>query len=152
VNDWDKVIAWHRWRYGGEGDDVIVIANFKNQAWSDYRIGFPAAGTWHCRFNSDWDGYDDAFDNHPTWTVQAESVPWNDMPFSASISIGPYTAAVFSQSPPCIADLSGDGTIGVDDLLQVIGAWGSEGGDVNGDGLTTVDDLLTIINAWGPCP
>jgi hypothetical protein len=59
---------------------------------------------------------------------------------------------VFSQSPPCIADLSGDGVIGVDDLLQVIGAWGSGEGDVNGDGLTTVDDLLTIINAWGPCP
>ena len=152
VNDWDKVIAWHRWLYGGEGDDVIVIANFKNQSWGEYRIGFPAAGTWHCRFNSDWVGYDDTFDNYPTWTVQAESVPWNDMPFSASISIGPYTAAVFSQSPPCIADLSGDGVIGVDDLLQVIGAWGSGEGDVNGDGLTTVDDLLTIINAWGPCP
>ena len=152
VNDWDKVIAWHRWLYGGVGDDVIAIANFKNQSLDDYRIGFPSAGTWHCRFNSDWVGYDDTFDNHPTWAVEAQSVPWNNMPFSASISLGAYTAAIFSQSPPCTGDINGDGMIGVDDLLLVIAYWGTDGGDIDGDGTTDVDDLLSIINAWGNCP
>jgi hypothetical protein len=74
------------------------------------------------------------------------------MPFSASISLGAYTAAIFSQSPPCTGDINGDGMVGVDDLLLVIAYWGTGGGDIDGDGTTDVDDLLSIINAWGNCP
>ena len=47
------------------------------------------------------------------------------------------------------ADLSGDGVVGVDDLLIVIGAWGASGpGDLNGDGAVGVEDLLAILEAW----
>ena len=44
--------------------------------------------------------------------------------------------------PPCTGDLNGDGTVGVDDLLAVIAAWGSP---------YTVDDLLLVIQSWGEC-
>lgn len=65
--------------------------------------------------------------------------------------------------PPCPADVNGDATVNVDDLLAVIGAWGScprpcppscaadiapEGGNCT----VNVDDLLAVIGAWGPCP
>jgi lysyl endopeptidase len=44
---------------------------------------------------------------------------------------------------PCPADHNGDGNVGVDDLLLIIGGWGDPYG---------VDDLLEIIGAWGVCP
>ncbi len=98
VNDGDKMIAYHRYDSGGAGDDVIIVANFANQSWSNYRIGFPRTGTWKVRFNSDYSGYDAFFGGHPTVDVNAtSSIPWDGLPASASISIGPYSAVIFSQ-------------------------------------------------------
>ena len=52
----------------------------------------------------------------------------------------------------CPADVDGDGTVGVDDVLLVLSGWGGSGtGDIDGDGLVNVDDLLLVIAAWGPC-
>jgi len=52
------------------------------------------------------------------------------------------------------ADVNEDGVVGVDDLLAVIGQWGSSGGpaDVNGDGIVGVDDLLLVVSAWNKAP
>ncbi len=59
--------------------------------------------------------------------------------------------------PHCRADIDGDGMVGVDDLLAVIVAWGSDDpfADIAPDGgdlLVDVDDLLEVILAWGTCP
>jgi hypothetical protein len=64
LHDDRKVIAFHRWDQGGTGDDVVVVANFFHAAQDNYTIGFPAAGTWKIRFNSDWRGCNDDFSNH----------------------------------------------------------------------------------------
>jgi len=55
--------------------------------------------------------------------------------------------------PPDCPDVSGDGFVGVDDLLAVVAAWGSDDpfADVDGDGVVGTDDLLAVIGAWGPC-
>jgi hypothetical protein len=55
---------------------------------------------------------------------------------------------------PCPADINGDGTVGVNDVLAVIDQWGVAGGpsDVNGDGIVDVVDLLAVVGTWGPCP
>ena len=55
---------------------------------------------------------------------------------------------------PCPADVNGDGTVDVLDLLAVLAAWGAPGGpeDINGDGVVDVQDLLQLLSAWGPCP
>lgn len=98
VNNSDKMIAFHRWDQGGAGDDVVVIANFSDRAWSNYRIGLPRAGTWRVRFNSDWSGYDAFFGDHPSNDVVANtSLSWDGMPQSGEISIGPYTVVILSQ-------------------------------------------------------
>ena len=61
----------------------------------------------------------------------------------------------------CAEDIAGpdgpgfpDGEVNIDDLLTVIGYWGSDidTGDVNDDGIVNTDDLLAILAAWGPCP
>ncbi len=97
VNNGDKMIAFHRWDQGGPGDDVVVVANFADRGWSNYRIGLPQAGTWRLRFNSDWSGYDAFFGNFASTDVQATATPWDGMPYSAVIPVGPYTALVYSQ-------------------------------------------------------
>lgn len=54
----------------------------------------------------------------------------------------------------CPGDFDGTGVIGVEDLLVVIGSWGTCAGcqaDLTGDGVVGVEDLLIIIAQWGPC-
>ena len=48
------------------------------------------------------------------------------------------------------ADVNQDGVVGVEDLLLVIGAWGTDdaAADVNGDGVVGVQDVLDVISAW----
>lgn len=54
---------------------------------------------------------------------------------------------------PCPGDTNDDGTVGIDDLLAVIGAWGTSDAtaDFNEDGTVSVEDLLILIGAWGAC-
>lgn len=55
----------------------------------------------------------------------------------------------------CPADLDGNGTVNVADLLTLISNWGAGSGnpaDLNGDGVVNVGDLLALISAWGDCP
>ena len=92
-----KVLAFHRWDKGGPADDVVVVANFLHDAQDGYVIGFPAAGPWKLRFNSDWQGYNDDFGNHPSTDVTAKSGACDGLPWHAAVSIGPYSVLIFSQ-------------------------------------------------------
>jgi hypothetical protein len=53
----------------------------------------------------------------------------------------------------CPGDITGDGSVGIADLLDVIDQWGQNGvpADVNNDGTVNVLDLLIVIDSWGPC-
>lgn len=57
-------------------------------------------------------------------------------------------------APPCPADINGDDTVDVDDLITLIGDWGPCGdcpADINNDGDVGADDLLLVLAAWGVC-
>ncbi|MCA9152135.1 MAG: alpha amylase C-terminal domain-containing protein [Planctomycetales bacterium] len=97
VNDTDKVIGWQRWDQRGAGDDVIVVANFNSQPRENYLLGFPNAGTWRLRFNSDARSYSDVFGNHPSGDVEATSGSRDGMPSQGTLSIGPYSLLIYSQ-------------------------------------------------------
>jgi 1,4-alpha-glucan branching enzyme len=100
VNNDNKMIAFHRWYdAGGPGDDVVVVANFANRADENYNIGFPRAGLWRVRFNSDWNGYDPQFSNHLSVDTEAVAGEKDGMPFNGNVSIGPYSVVIFSQEP-----------------------------------------------------
>ena len=99
VNDDDNVVAFHRWEDGGSGDDVVVVVNVSNRAWPDYRIGLPCRGEWRVRFNSDWDGYGDDYENVGGVTVTAAAEPRDGMACSGSLAIGRYSALILSQDP-----------------------------------------------------
>jgi len=97
VNNKEKVMAFHRWNNGGPRDDVIVVVNMANHVFEGYKIGFPQAGKWEVRFNSDWSGYDPSFSNHRAKDVVAKRGKKDGMPFSGIIGIGPYSAIILSQ-------------------------------------------------------
>ncbi len=53
---------------------------------------------------------------------------------------------------PCPADVTGDDTVDVLDLLELLSQWGTPGtADITGDGVVDVLDLLELLGAWGPC-
>ncbi len=98
VNQGDKVLAFHRWDQGGPRDDVVVVLNFANRAYSAYRLGMPRGGAWRVRFNGDWGGYSPAFTDHPSTDCWAATGDNRDgMTFSTDVGLGPYTAVILSQ-------------------------------------------------------
>ncbi len=97
VNQTDKLIAFHRWENGGPGDDVVVVANFANRSYDNYTLGFPRAGRWRVRFNSDWQGYSTEFGNQAGYDPTTSDGAQDGMPFNANIGIGPYSVLILSQ-------------------------------------------------------
>ena len=58
-----------------------------------------------------------------------------------------------SPALPDCPDVNADGIIGVDEILVVLDAWGTDDaiGDLNQDGIVNTDDLLYALSLWGPC-
>jgi hypothetical protein len=88
-----------------------------------------------------------------TWRV--------DFPFAEPND--PFVFDVVLEPAACPGDTDGDGRVNVDDIVNVITDWGTDGsangGDVTGalpgsppDGLVDVNDLNAVIVAWGDCP
>jgi 1,4-alpha-glucan branching enzyme len=96
-NDEAKLLAFHRWDQQGPTDSVVVVVNMTNQNRDGVRLGFPRAGGWKTRFNSDSYKYDPNFYNHPTPDVETHEEGADGLPCSGEISIGPYTVVIFSQ-------------------------------------------------------
>ena len=97
VDDRAKVLAFHRWRDGGPGDDVVVVLNCSASAIDRYRIGLPRPGTWRVRLNSDWSGYSDDFGAVHSADPSAGEPGAGGMAWAADVAIGPYTALILSQ-------------------------------------------------------
>ena len=54
----------------------------------------------------------------------------------------------------CAGDVDGDGTVNVDDIIEVILAWGDTGpnpADLNGDQLVNSIDLALVLTYYGAC-
>jgi hypothetical protein len=74
---------------------------------------------------------------------------------------GAVSAAVIEGTPvACAADINGNNSVDVNDLLAVISTWGACAQCANchadiapagGDCTVNVNDLLAVISAWGPC-
>ena len=90
VDETNKVIAYHRWQNGGLKDDVVVVINLGNRAFTDYSIAFPLSGTWRLRFCSSDKKYSPDFAGIHVPDVQAQSG-------NGTFVLPPGTALVFSQ-------------------------------------------------------
>ena len=74
-----------------------VAASFANASRAAYKIGFPEAGWWRVRFNSDWQGYDPEFGQQDVFDVEAKDGEYDGMPFHGEIALGPYGVVILSQ-------------------------------------------------------
>lgn len=67
-----RLIAYHRFAEGPAQEACVVVANFTGQPVEKLAaIGFPAAGEWKLRFNSDAKVYDPEFTDFPSGDVTA---------------------------------------------------------------------------------
>ena len=95
VNNDTKVIAYHRWH--DDGGDTVVLLNFADRSYADYKIGLPREGRWKVRLNSDYSGYESSFGNHPCDDSWAESGGWDGLGYHAGFGLGPYSAIILSR-------------------------------------------------------
>jgi hypothetical protein len=107
---------------------------------------------------------DGVLDSLPTWTYDSPhtgtAIAFGDINGDERIDLvvgnsGDHSLMVFYGIELCPADLNGDETVDVFDLLELLGSWGPCpppcSPDVNGDGTVDVFDLLELLGAWGPC-
>lgn len=97
INHANKILAFHRWDKGGPSDSVVVIVNLMRHARLDYRLGFPASGTWTTRFNSDSTQYDSEYSNLGLLEIQADTTSLDNQPGSGQVHLGPYSVLILSQ-------------------------------------------------------
>jgi len=66
-----------------------------------------------------------------------------------------FTFLLFHAEKSCAADVTWDGLVDVDDILQTVGDFGCEGthcgSDADLDGRVRIDDLLVVLDGWGSC-
>lgn len=157
LNDWNKVIGWHRWENGGGGDDVVIIANFGAWPLQNYRVGMPRGGMWRCRMNSDWNGYSSDYLNTLCVDVDANGSANDSLGQSATMNIGAYSFVVFSQDGASAgnpADIDSNCIVDSADLGMCLGNFGNSGtGDVNADGKVDSSDIGSLLSEMGwTCP
>ncbi len=97
VDQEKKLLAFVRFADLKPKDSTVVILNFSNNSYEDYDFGFPDAGLWKLRFNSDWNGYDPEFGQVHTTDTEATASEMDSLPYSAKVSIAAYAAVIYSQ-------------------------------------------------------
>jgi len=89
-----KLLAYRRWQSSSPTQDAVVIANASGTALTNYLLNLPRSGRWYVHFNSDSTNYSSDFSNIGTNVVATAGGST-----SATITIGPYSALVLSQTP-----------------------------------------------------
>lgn len=93
-DDMNHVLGYHRWSYGGPGDDVYVLVNFSGDDLKDYRITLPIGGEWKVRFNSSWKGYSQDFNE---MTLDGVVTDGDNV---ATLNFPPLGVYILSQEKP----------------------------------------------------
>ncbi len=94
-HDQNKVVAFRRW--SAPGDDVIVLVNMRNKAYTRYDVGAPTGGTWKVRVDTDARAWSDDFGDATSGDVVAVAAQKDGEPFSLPVPLGPYSAVVLSR-------------------------------------------------------
>lgn len=132
VNDSGNVIAFQRW--GSDGNVVVVVANFSNQDYYNYHLGFPQAGTWYELLNSQSRGYGGNWQTNCGIT-QTTGTPKDGFSQSAWITVPQMGLLVFRHNDPPGAFLDYDGDQLATACDNCYDVWNPDQADSNGDGV-----------------
>jgi hypothetical protein len=127
-----------------EGEFAAVLCRWVNNVWEaiDLNTVLSCGG-------EQWGNLSHAYDiNDCGWIVG-----------HGTLTDGSPRAFILVPVSSCPGDIGGgavqypNGKVDIDDLLTVIGAWGTSNcvADINADAMVNIDDLLAVINNWGPC-
>ena len=98
ANDGDNnVLAFLRLSRDGERRPIVCVGNFSPVPRYGYRVGLPKGGTWRELVNTDSTLYGGSGVGN-LGSVQAESKPWHDQPFSAEVTLPPLGVVWFRPS------------------------------------------------------
>ncbi|MDQ6860829.1 MAG: alpha-amylase family glycosyl hydrolase [Verrucomicrobiota bacterium] len=137
VNDAaNKVLAYHRWNRSGANDDTLVVINLQNTT-PTLPIVFPREGLWNLVMSTDSTAYGADFSDVGTPSVNIPIVN-----ATADITIGPYSALIYSRA--AFADADNDG---------MPDAWETQNGlnpndpgdaalDPDGDGISNLQEYI----------
>jgi 1,4-alpha-glucan branching enzyme len=96
LDNTNQFIAYERYDSQSAGVS-IVVANFTGSTRTGVRLGLPASGTWVTYFNSDSKTYSSTFSGSGSTRLKANGGPYAGMPYSGSLTIGPYSLMILSQ-------------------------------------------------------
>ena len=105
---------------------------------------------WRCVDHIEWDvqqlpntSYGRETDGSETWTTFVPNTSTPPTPNAPNAGPG---------DQPCPADLTGDGAVGVGDVLLVLGEFGCQtncSADLDDNGTVGVNDVLAVLSAFG---
>jgi 1,4-alpha-glucan branching enzyme len=99
MNHGDKVLAFHRWIAGRPEDDVVVVANFGNRLYREYRIGLPQGGAWRVIFRIDRPEYGDSKSTTSADDeIEAQPSSKDGLGFNGDLRLGAYDVVVLILS------------------------------------------------------
>ncbi|MAB83166.1 MAG: hypothetical protein CMJ24_06985 [Phycisphaerae bacterium] len=93
-------------------------------------------------------GSQDGSGSYPNWIMKENSLVFFELAEAAGLEM----AVKVVQPSETEGDVTGDGTVGIADLLDVISTWGRCPccrSDINGDGSVDISELLNVISNWG---
>ena len=85
------------------GDRLLCVCNFSNAERRGYRVGLPAAGSYHLVLNTDAPVYAGAGEPAAA-SLEAEEQPWQGLPFSALLDLPPLTALWYAAPRAEVAE------------------------------------------------
>jgi hypothetical protein len=86
-----------------------------------------------------------------TLTINAEDPTQSGVyTLTATNSCGTRTTNGANVTVTCLADMTGDGNVDGDDVIEFFAAWDAAlpGGDINEDGSTDGDDVIALFDRW----
>ena len=84
LNEGGNVLAFQRW--DGFGGLIVVVANFSNTDYANYRIGLPSGGNWEELVNSQDPAYMGSGGTNPG-TLVADSIPYDGYDHSIELTV-----------------------------------------------------------------
>ncbi|HEY3242396.1 MAG TPA: alpha amylase C-terminal domain-containing protein [Phycisphaerae bacterium] len=152
VNDSANVIAFRRWT--NSGNDIVVVANFSNNNFTSYSLGFPQPGNWDEILNSQalvYEGNGLGNAGHAT----ASGPPLDGFAQSATIVLPQMGLLVFryDPTPDLLGDFDDDGDIDLTDWAtwyqcSIGNCPFGVSADLNGDGALNLADVALFQLAF----
>ena len=117
---------------------VVVDEPSESSTWEERTVVITSSGDETVTIEWAFDSVDSLYNDYRGWHVDGIQV---------------RALRVNCDAATCDADVNGDASVDVGDLLTVIDQWGltNSPADVNNDGIVNVSDLLMVVGSWGPC-